>query len=444
MLSILGFAMIFTFLFLIMTKRTSPFLGLTLVPIIFGLIGGFGQELGPLMIEGVINVAPTAILLLFAILYFGIMLDTGLFDPLTSKIIKLAKGDPLKIIVGTAVLAGLIGFDGDGSTTMMIVVTAFLPLYKKMGISPIILASITIMQIGITTLVPWGGPAGRVASVLNLDATELYLQMLPGMLISLLYVIGVAYLIGLKERARYKKETRQSYSVAEASIMDAPIESATIENISTEVQKLKRPKMIWLNFFLSAVIMVAIVLEWLPAPILFIIGTALALLINYPGIIDQRVRVAAHAPNALAVVLMVLAAGIFSGIFKGTPISESMAQSLVTLIPTEMGAYMALFTAVVSAPALFLIGPDGFYFGILPVLAETAAAYNIDALAVGTASLYGTPFGIMGPLVASVYLLIHITGITLGELHKHAAKWSLGILLIYIVVGVFLGTISLW
>ena len=86
--------------------------------------------------EGIQNVAPTAFLLLFAILYFGIMLDTGLFDPLTSKIIQLAKGDPLKIIVGTAVLAGIIGFDGDGSTTMMIVVTAFLPLYKRLGISP--------------------------------------------------------------------------------------------------------------------------------------------------------------------------------------------------------------------------------------------------------------------------------------------------------------------
>ncbi|MCI2255622.1 citrate:proton symporter [Domibacillus sp. PGB-M46] len=443
MLSILGFAMVFTFLFLIMTKRISPFIGLTIVPIVYGLIGGFGPELGELMMEGILGVAPTAVLLLFAIMYFGIMLDTGLFDPLTSKIIQLAKGDPLKIIVGTAVLAGLIGFDGDGSTTMMIVVTAFLPLYKKLGISPIILASITIMQIGITTLVPWGGPAGRVASVLKLDPTQLYLQMLPGMLISLLYVIGVAYFIGLKERARCKKENIDFIPMQTAKIKDAAIESATIENIPSADSNLKRPKLIWVNFLLSTVIMVAIVLEWLPAAVLFIIGTALGLLINYPVLNDQRERLAAHAPNALAVVCMVLAAGIFSGIFKGTPISESMAQSLVAIIPTDLGAFMGLITAVVSAPALFLIGPDGFYFGILPVLAETAAAYGIDTLSLGTASLYGTSFGIMGPLVASVYLLTHITGISLSDLHKHAAKWSVGILLIYTIVGIFQGTIAL-
>ncbi|KKI91484.1 citrate transporter [Bacillus sp. SA1-12] len=443
MLSILGFAMILTFLFLIMTKRASPFLGLAIVPVIFGILGGFSTELGPLMMEGIQSVAPTAVLLLFAILYFGIMLDTGLFDPLTSKIIKLAKGDPLKIIVGTAVVAGIIGFDGDGSTTMMIVVTAFLPLYKKLGISPIILASITIMQVGITTLVPWGGPAGRVASVLNLDPAQLYLQMLPGMIASLLYVVGVAYFIGLRERARYKVENSKSISMTEAKIMDAAIESATIENILPENKSLKRPKLFWINFLLSTVIMIAIVLETLPAAVLFLIGTAVALLINYPLVNDQRDRLAAHAPNALAVIVMVLAAGIFSGIFKGTPISESMAHSLVSIIPTEMGASIALFTAIISAPALFLIGPDGFYFGILPVLVETAAAYGIDAIKIGTASLYGTPFGIMGPLVASVYLLVHITGITVGDLHKHAAKWSLGILLIYLIFGVFSGIISL-
>ncbi|MEH7275915.1 CitMHS family transporter [Neobacillus vireti] len=443
MLSILGFLMIFTFLFLILTKRVSPFLGLTVIPIIYGVIGGFGPELGVLMMEGIQKVAPTAILLLFAILYFGIMLDTGLFDPLTSKIIQLAKGDPLKIIVGTAVLAGIIGFDGDGSTTMMIVVTAFLPLYKKLGISPIILASITIMQIGITTLVPWGGPAGRVASVLNLEPNQLYLEMLPGMIVSLLFVIAVAYFIGLKERARYRKTSSEAISMSEG-IVDAAIESAVIENISPENQNVKRPKLIWFNLFLSSIIMVAIVLEWLPSAIVFIVGTALALLINYPALQNQRERMAAHAPNALAVVAVVLAAGIFSGIFKGTPISESMAQSLVSIIPDGLGAYMALFTAIVSGPALFLIGADGFYFGILPILAETASNYGIGSLKIGTASLYGTPFGIMGPLVASVYLLINITGINLGDLHKHAAKWSLGIMLIYIIVGVFTGIIALW
>lgn len=440
MLSLLGYLMVITFLVLIMTKRLSPFIALASIPIIFGVIGGFGLDLGGLIMEGLTKISPTAILLMFAILYFGIMIDAGLFDPLVTKILKIVKGDPVKVIVGSAILPGIIGFDGDGSTTMMICITAFLPLYKRLGINPVILASLTILQIGITTLVPWGGPAGRVATALKLDATDLYLAILPGMIVSLFFVVFAAYLIGKREQARLKKEL--SYVNLETyAEMAAATEIA--EDALVGDADLKRPKLIWINLILSSVIMLAIVLDWFPAPALFIVGTALALLINYPSIEEQRKRLAEHAPNALAVVAMIFAAGVFTGILKGTGMSEAMAQSLVALIPTELGSHMVIITAIISAPGFFFLGPDGFYFGILPVLTETAASYGISAMEMGTASLMGVPFGVMGPLVASVYLLIGMTGIGLGDLHKYTAKWACMIMLIYIVVGLLLGDISL-
>ncbi|MDQ1005097.1 Mg2+/citrate symporter [Neobacillus niacini] len=45
----------------------------------FGLISGFGAELGPMMLEGIQKVAPTGIMVAFAVLYFGLMMDAGLF-----------------------------------------------------------------------------------------------------------------------------------------------------------------------------------------------------------------------------------------------------------------------------------------------------------------------------------------------------------------------------
>ncbi|MBU8690822.1 CitMHS family transporter [Priestia megaterium] len=441
MLAILGYLMVITFLYLIISKRLSPFTSLIIIPVLFGILAGSGSKLGSWMMEGIENVAPTAFLLLFAIMYFGIMLDTGLFEPLTGKILSLTKGDPLKIIVGTAILSGIIGFDGDGSTTMMICVTAFLPLYKRLGIRPVILASIIIMQVGITTLVPWGGPSGRVASVLHLDPTDLYKAMLPGMIIGLLYVVGVAYILGKKERARFNIE--EATHVMMASAVENPIiESPSLKDDQTIATAIRRPNLIWVNFLLSAVIMVGIILEWLPSAVLFIIGTSLALLINYPSLRDQRERIAAHAPNALAVVSMIIAAGIFAGIFKGSGMSGAMAQTLISIIPLGLGSHMSIITAIVSVPALFFLGPDGFYFGILPLLAETGASYGVSAKEIGVASLFGTPFGIMGPLVASIYLLIEITNINLGDLHKHTMKWALGIVVIYIIVALVVGVIS--
>ena len=430
MLAILGFLMVITFLYLIMSKRVTPFTGLIIVPVIYGIIGGFGFQLGPMMMDGVLNTAPTALLILFAILYFGIMIDTGLFEPLTNKIIKIAKGDPLKVIVGTAILAGIVGLDGDGSTTIIIVVSAFLPIYIKLGIKPIILASITVLQIAITTLVPWGGPVGRVASVLNLDPTSLFRAMVPGMIVSLIYIVLVAYIIGRKERARlgihkpYLNMNNQTESMM----------SAAVENVV-----IKRPKLRWLNFILTIVIMAALLLEWLPPVVLFILGTAIALLINYPSIIDQRERVQKHAPNALSVTSIMLAAGVFAGILKETQMSAAMAQSLITIIPDGIGSFLPIVIAVLSIPGLFLIGPDAFYFGIIPVIAETASIYGVSEMEIAIASLYGTSFGFIGPLVGAMYLLTEMTKVNLGDVQKYAAKWAIGVFLIYIIIGISLG-----
>ena len=112
MLTLLAYSMVVVFMFLIMTKRLPAMVALILVPIGFGLIGGFGGELGPMMLAGIKQLAPTGVMLMFAILYFGVMIDAGLFDPVVRLILKLVKGDPMKIVVGTAVLTMIVSLDG--------------------------------------------------------------------------------------------------------------------------------------------------------------------------------------------------------------------------------------------------------------------------------------------------------------------------------------------
>lgn len=81
-MALLGFLTIGVFLTLIFTRKVSVIVALVMVPVIFGLIGGFGLELGEMMLSGLSTVGPTGIMLVFAILYFSLMLDVGLFDPM--------------------------------------------------------------------------------------------------------------------------------------------------------------------------------------------------------------------------------------------------------------------------------------------------------------------------------------------------------------------------
>lgn len=200
MLAILGFLMIIVFMILIMTGRLTAMIALIVVPITFAIIGGFGSEMGPMMLDGIKSVAPTGIMILFAILFFGILIDAGVFDPIIKTILRLVKGDPVKIAIGTAVLALFISLDGDGTTTYMITISAFLPLYKRIGMRPIVLAGIAVSASGVMNLLPWGGPTARVMTALNLEMSEVFTPVIPAMIGGAIFVLFMAFTLGRQEK----------------------------------------------------------------------------------------------------------------------------------------------------------------------------------------------------------------------------------------------------
>ncbi|MER7972727.1 citrate:proton symporter, partial [Streptomyces sp. NPDC096080] len=202
MLTILGFAMIATFLVLIMLKKMSPIAALVLIPALFCVLVGKGAHLGDYVIDGVTGLAPTAAMLMFAIVYFGVMIDVGLFDPIVRGILRFCKADPLRIVVGTALLAAIVSLDGDGSTTFMITVSAMYPLYKRLKMSLVVMTGVAAMANGVMNTLPWGGPTARAATALKLDASDIFVPMIPALAVGLVFVIALSYVLGRRERTR--------------------------------------------------------------------------------------------------------------------------------------------------------------------------------------------------------------------------------------------------
>jgi CitMHS family citrate-Mg2+:H+ or citrate-Ca2+:H+ symporter len=434
MLAALAFAMVATFMTLIMTKRLSAMVALILVPILFGLLAGFTSELGGMMFEGIKSLAPTGVMLVFAILYFGLMIDVGLFDPLIERIVALVRGDPVRILVGTAILAMIVSLDGDGSTTYMITTAAMIPLYRHMKMDTRQMACVIIMSGAVMNILPWGGPTARVMSTLKLDAGKVFVPVIPAMIATAAWVIFVAWRIGLKERARLEKLPENAID-----------ESASGPEIVAEQEQshadVRKPRLLWFNFALTMAMMAALVVGVMPLPVLFMIGFAIALTVNYPRLADQRERIASHAGNALAVAGMIFAAGIFTGILSGTRMIDAMSMTVTGLIPPTLGPYLAPITALLSAPFTYFISNDAFYFGVLPILAETAAHYGLSAEHIGRASLVGQQIHLLSPLVPSTYLLVGLAGIEFGDLVRITIKWALAacgvFLLACLVTGAF-------
>ncbi len=145
------------------------------------------------------------------------------------------------------------------------------------------------------------------------------------------------------------------------------------------------------------------------------IAFAIAMIVNYPGVAQQKERIAAHAGNVLSVVSLIFAAGIFTGILGGTGMVEAMSKEVVGVIPPALGPYMAPITALLSMPFTFFISNDAFYFGMLPILAEAGAHYGVEPMAIARASLMGQPVHLLSPLVPSTYLLVSLAGVDLAD-----------------------------
>ncbi|MWA10087.1 CitMHS family transporter [Streptomyces sp. BA2] len=483
MLTILGFVMIATFLVLIMMKKMSPIAALVLIPALFCVFVGKGAHLGDYVLEGVGNLAPTAAMLMFAIVYFGVMIDVGLFDPIVRGILRFCKADPVRIVVGTALLAAIVSLDGDGSTTFMITVSAMYPLYKRLKMSLVVMTGVAATANGVMNTLPWGGPTARAAAALKVDAADIFVPMIPALAMGLVAVFLLSYALGLRERKRLgmlsldevlEKETAGETVLVGAgggtgtgrtsltkkttggagSGTDAEAAAASGESASGEADEeddgfqgldpnrsTLRPKLYWFNAGLTVVLLTAMIMEWLPIPVLFLLGAALALTVNFPHMPDQKARIGAHAENVLNVTGMVFAAAVFTGVLQGTGMVDSMAKWLVDAIPEGMGPQMGLVTGLLSLPLTYFMSNDGFYFGVLPVLAEAGQAHGVGTLEIARASIAGQALHMSSPLVPAVYVLVGMAKVEFGDHTKFTVKWAVLTSLVVLGSGILFGII---
>ncbi|MGL4318258.1 MAG: CitMHS family transporter [Pseudomonas sp.] len=422
-----GFAMVSAFMLLIMTRRLSAIVALILVPVAFALALGLGSQMGTMVLDGVLKVTPTAMMLMFALLYFAVMFDAGLFEPAVKRIVRWVGNDPLRITLGTAALSTVISLDGDGATTVLVVVTAFLPVYLRLGMNPLILAVMLLLTNTVINIVPWGGPTARAASALHVDAMDVFVGLIPAMLIGLVYAFGAAWWLGKRERRRL-------------GWVPGQLDAAAPE-LERKVKESHRPRLIWVNLALTLGLVVSMGLGLGPLPVLMMIALALALVINYPRLAEQKERIAAHAENVLNVVALIFAAGAFTGILTGSGMVDAMSKAFLDMVPASSGPYMSVITSLAAIPFTFFMSNDAFFYGILPILNGAAAQYGVDPLFIARASVLGQPVHALSPLIAAPYLLAGLLKRDMGELQRYGLAWALGCSAVLILSALVTGAI---
>ncbi|WP_372396338.1 citrate:proton symporter [Azospirillum sp. HJ39] len=452
MLAILGLATIVVLLVVIMSNRMSPLVALIAIPIIAALIGGFGFGTSKFIIDGIRAIAPTAGMFVFAIIFFGVVTDAGMMDPIIDRILRLVGTKPARITVGTTLLALLIHLDGSGAVCFLVTIPAMLPLYERLGMDKRILALCVSMAAGVNFL-PWTGPMIRSAAALKVPVTDIFNPLIAVQGVGLVFIFAVAYLLGKREERRLGLSVTalapgeaRSVGAMGSGAMGAGSAAAAgpaPRVLTPEQQKIRRPKLFWVNLVLTLFIMGVMIEGAVDPVVMFMIGTVLALMINYPDVKMQKDRVDAHAKAALMMASILLAAGVFTGIMGGTKMLSAMAQSAVAFVPPDMAQHIPFALGILSMPLSLLFDPDSYYFGMMPVIAEVYKTLGGDPIQIAQASVLGqmTVGFPVSPLTPATFLVVGLCGIGLGEHQKFSIPFLFAASVVMTVTAAVLGVI---
>ena len=441
MLALLGFATIIAIIVLLLRNVTVPalaFVGVsTITTAILVLTGTYTvEEMGDFIASGVSGVHSTAALFIFSVLFFGIMSDVGMFDRIINALMKKVGTNVVGVAVMTCVIAMIGHLDGGGASTFLITTPAMLPVYKRLKMRPTTLLLICVTAMGVMNLLPWGGPTMRSASVLNVDANVLWMQLMPMQGVGILIAFATAFFWGNVEK-------RRGAGINSTLVVDyGDLEEQS--DASNQNSDLARPHLFWFNLILTLVVIVALIFLKIPSYCTFMIGCVIALFVNYPGAKLQNKIIKSHSAAGLMMASTILAAGVFLGVLEDSQIMNHMANVLASFIPTSMGRFLPIIIGVLSVPLTLLFCTDSYFYGLLPVLIGVGDAFGVDpshtAIAMVVCRNCAT---FISPVVPATFLGVGLAGVEIKDHIKNSFFWIWGVSLVCLLSGLVLGVIVL-
>lgn len=447
MLAILGLLTILGTVFLLFKDITVASLSFVAVSCVSAAIllltGTFTiSEIGDFIAAGVDDTSPTAALFMFSVIFFGILTDAGMFDAVINKMTKKVGNSVVGVCIMTCLIATIAHLDGGGASTFLITVPAMLPIYKKLHIRPTTLLLICVTAMGVMNLVPWGGPTIRVATVLGIDANDLWVTLIPMQIVGMILALGTAIFWG---KVEVKRGAGMDGKLAQEALA-AGISETEDGETTKEADKndLARPKLVGFNACLTLAVIASLVFVDVPSYLIFMVGCTIALIVNYPGSKQQSKAIARHSSSALMMASTLLTAGVFLGLLNETGMMDQMALMIAGFMPASVAPYLHLIMGLLSAPIAMIFSTDSFFYGLLPVLIGVGEQFNVDPMQISITMLVAKNcVTLISPLVPSVYLGCGLAGVELKDLIKASFFWLWGVSIVCVLSGFLLGILTL-
>lgn len=436
-LGFLGLLMIVIIVWALIQSKTNPVPIFVIVPIIAAVIAGFGPEdIFKFIQTGVSKTWSTAVLFIFSIVYFSLMSDVGLFDPMVNYLAKKAGNNIMLVTIATAMIAVIGHLDGALASTLLITIPAMLPIYKKLHIRPVVLVCIIGAAMSIMNLVPWGGPVARTGVVLNADVNALWQDLIPLQGVGLVILLVFATYMGMVE----KRRGAGLNPTGEVALLDSSIVPADSNATTADIEAMKRPKLLWFNGILTLIVILLLCFTKIPLYGAFMFGLAIALIVNFPGAKAQAKAIKMHADTALTMPMILLASGVFLGVLSGTKMMDNMASMLIALVPDFLGPHLQTVFGIFGVPIGMLLGTDSYFFGLVPLAISVGQKFGVNPQDMAMAMLISKNYGVLvTPHAATTFLACGLAGIEIKDMLKFCAPRLFVMSLISLACGAMLG-----
>ena len=443
MLAAVGFILVIAMVALIIWGRVAlpPILILlsTAAVIVLSVTGALPDVVGPLGIldalkgyigSGANSVLNSVVLFTFAIVYFNILSDAGMFDVIVGAVMKRMGNSVSAILLMTCFLAFISHLDGSGATTMLITIPTMLPLYKKMRVSNVILLGYVGLWSGVENMLPWTSALARVSASTGVDPYELWNALLPVQIVGFI-LIASCFVLGKILKARGCGMPDDEFNAIKSGMgkKDDPV-----LKVSNTV--------LYIDMIMTVVMVVAMLLGWLNTNVAFMIFLSFALLLNCHGSKEMTAQIKKHGATALNMVMILFSIGMLVGVMKDTGMMNAMTETLISFVPEAMGSHLTFIIALLSVPLSMAVGSDSLYMIMAPIFGNMAVAFGGTTMHAAGACVIGACIAANLCLVAPTpYLALGLAEVEMKDNLKYLfiPTWILGIVLAIVgaIVGVF-------
>ena len=458
LVGILGFLCIVAIVVTLFKSKTMPSMAFIIFPSILALIliaGGYYSidEVGKLIKGGFGSTGSTAALFVFSVLFFGIMTDAGMFDVIINKLMKFVGDNVIGVTVMTAIIALIGHLDGGGASTFLIVVPAMLPVYKKMHMRPSTLLRVAVLAMGVLNLMPWAGPTMRAASVLGIEAGQLWGKLIPVQVFGIVLCLAHAVLAGVQEK---KRGASLHGKLAEAA---GTVDAAEEAQHQKDENEYARPKLFVFNICLTIAVIAMLVWDKFPSYFPFMLGVAAALLVNYTPIKLQKKMINRHAGPALMMCSTLMGAAVLMGILvygfnangaaaiakpgvemAKTSVVTNMAQIISMVMPAALGQHLPLVIGILSVPLALCFDTDSYFYGMLPVMIAIGASFGVEAYPIAIAMVVCRNCAtFISPMVPATLLGIGLADVDIKDHIKCSFGYVWGFSIICMIFAAIIG-----